>query len=183
MNTRIRYLYRDASNFKQNGEIVVGGQITFADLEPFLDDGIYFVPEDVGLSHPGERWNTDLGLPFPTEDDHPSCELEEGSFESTNDPAEVDAQVLIDRFRQASAAGWPGLDRNATLANKCGKCGAISTGGAYCPNGCGAIRPGATSVPSSSSNQSKGRVVPKTCARCGAASSGGAYCPNGCGKI
>lgn len=139
-NTKITYLYRDASNYKQSGEVVVRGAITFADLEPYLVEGTDFVPEDVGLSHPGEQFSGS----FPTEDDHPYCELND-SFEPTTEEGTVDAQVLIDQFRRADAAGWPGGDRDVTprkgrvVPRQCKRCGATSTGGVYCPNGCGKI--------------------------------------------
>ncbi len=148
MNTKITYLYRDASNYKRTGEVVVDGSIMFADLEPFLIEGIYFVPEDVGLEHPGVHFFD----AFPTEDDHPYCELDEDEsqvrFESTTEPATVDAQDLIERFRTAHAAGWPSGDSWTGTGNSGGhgrhvkkdkcECGAVKIG-------CGKGSPGHSS--------------------------------------
>ncbi len=142
MDTKITYLYRDASNYKQHGEVVVDGPIAFADLEPYLDDGTYFVPTDVGLDHPGEKF----GSRFPSEDDHPYCELDADDFHPTTEPAIMSAQDLIELFRQAHAAGWPGGGRDLSAGTKgrvvakiCRRCKATSTGGVYCPNGCGKV--------------------------------------------
>jgi hypothetical protein len=104
MNTRIHYLYRDASNYKQGNEIIVIGELRFAELEPLLDDG-GFAPEDVGLFHPGHQLTK-----FPGNDDHCWCELEEEDVELTDDKPtmnELTAQTLLERFRKAHADGWP----------------------------------------------------------------------------
>jgi len=105
-NTRMTFLYRDASNYKYGGEIVVRGRLRFEDLSPFLlhvseDD---FVPEDVGLEHPGGQTES-----FPGSDDHALCELREDDFEETTvRKCHCTAEELIERFRTAHKASWPG---------------------------------------------------------------------------
>lgn len=76
LNTRISYLYRDASNYKTHNEIIVSGVFTMNEITEILsclDDGCYFIPEQVDF--PVERFGS------VTEDDHCWCELEESGFE------------------------------------------------------------------------------------------------------
>lgn len=111
MNTKMTFLYRDASNYKQYNEFVVEGEITDEDIEKViacLQDGEYFVPECVGIE--AERfveW---------TEDDHPFCELSAEDFELTDEsPTEVldgtewrtiTVGELVSRFETAADDGW-----------------------------------------------------------------------------
>ena len=105
MNTRICYLYRDASNYKQHHEIVVEGELCFDDLKPFLIDGIFFIPHDVGLPELQKNFAAQ-GFAFPDEDDHVWHELE--ACEPTEDDPTLDicADELRERFRSAHAGGW-----------------------------------------------------------------------------
>lgn len=106
-NTRMAYLYRDGSNYKYPGVVVVRGLLTFNDLKPYLDeeagDGSGFCPADVGLPHPagGEAEG------FPSEDDHCWCELNEDDFRLTNETGDITAEELVARFKKAHEAGWP----------------------------------------------------------------------------
>lgn len=84
-NTRIYYLYRDASNYKQHNEVVVPGTFTPEQIEAIigcLDAGEYFIPVQVGL--PEERFGN------ITEDDHCWFELSRDGFEETNAEANLD---------------------------------------------------------------------------------------------
>ena len=38
MNTEITYLYRDADNYKQGNTVVVQGELTFEQIEPYLEE-------------------------------------------------------------------------------------------------------------------------------------------------
>lgn len=49
MNTRILYQYRDASNYKLRGEVVLKGELSLTELEPFLIEGKFFVPEEFNI--------------------------------------------------------------------------------------------------------------------------------------
>jgi hypothetical protein len=49
MNSKITYMYRDAHNFKNYGEFVVRDLITIEEISPYLIDGEFFVPEDIGV--------------------------------------------------------------------------------------------------------------------------------------
>lgn len=95
--TIIEYLYRDASNYKFWGDLVVNGPLVKRDLTDFLFDGEYFVPSEVGLSHL-------LDLPI-NEDDHLLHEF--ASFTPISGKAPLcTASELIERFRAAHRRGW-----------------------------------------------------------------------------
>lgn len=96
MNTKISYLYRDASNYKVPNECIVRGLLTDAQTAAILDcrsDGAYFIPSQVGL--PEKRFDR-----FDPEEDTCWFELYESSFEPTDAEATVDLSVdeLVSRF-------------------------------------------------------------------------------------
>lgn len=98
MNTRIVYLYRDASNYKMQNEAVIAGPITERQIDIIIDclnDGEYFIPKQVGL--PEERFDE------LTEDDHCWFELHKDGFVATRDEPDIDmtADELVGRFLEA----------------------------------------------------------------------------------
>ena len=102
MNTRITYLYRDASNYKELTEIVIRGEITEEQKRTIidcLDMGEYFIPEQLGL--PAKRFDK------VTEDDHCWCELTYESFEPTDAEPTVRIGVngLVEKF-EAARNNW-----------------------------------------------------------------------------
>ncbi len=89
-NSLLEYMYRDASNWKFHGEVVVAGHLAISDLEPFLADGEFFVPEDVGLAA--------LRPSVTNEDDHIYHSIE--SIEPSDRPVSgISATNLIAAFR------------------------------------------------------------------------------------
>ena len=99
MNTQIRYLYRDASNYKVENECVVTGTFTqeqIAQIMDCCDLGEYFIPSQVGL--PERRFDR-----YDPEEDHCWFELAEDGFEETVKPATVgiSAQQLVENFSAA----------------------------------------------------------------------------------
>ena len=96
MNTKITYMYRDACNYKNYGEIIVKGKYTEDQVDRILNtlDGYeYFIPEQVGF--PAIRFDD------YTEDDHCWHELERNDFTLTNEKAtEGDATIedIVNRF-------------------------------------------------------------------------------------
>ena len=111
MNTLIHYLYRDASNYKAHHEIIVRGEITFADLTPFLESGEFFIPSQIGLP------DLQAQLGQPTDDDHAWHHLTPEDFTPTPEPPTVKltARGLRTRLRRAHATGWDvsaAMDRN-----------------------------------------------------------------------
>lgn len=81
-NTRIHYLYRDGSNYKQGHEVIVEGEINWEDIAPKLEEGQYFIASQVGLPDIQLLWE-EKGFTFPTEDDHVYCEIEEDDIDYT----------------------------------------------------------------------------------------------------
>lgn len=75
MNTKISYLYRDASNYKIQNECIVRGLLTDAQIKAILDcrDGDNFIPSQVGL--PEKRFDR-----FDPEEDTCWFELDESGF-------------------------------------------------------------------------------------------------------
>lgn len=71
MNTKLNYLYRDASNYKTwNEEVLEGGMDDgmFQRLIACCDGENSFVPDNVGL-------DLDRGWDYDPQEDHPWCEL------------------------------------------------------------------------------------------------------------
>ena len=99
MNTQIRYLYRDTSNYKVENECVVTGTFTpeqIAQIMDCCDLGEYFIPTQVGL--PEQRFGK-----YDLEEDHCWFELAEDGFEETTKPAtvEISAEQLVENFAAA----------------------------------------------------------------------------------
>lgn len=72
--TQLTYLYQDASNYKQSEIVYLEGALSEEDLkliESKLDEGRYFIPEQVGLPALQCRFHTGIDL----EDDHVWHEL------------------------------------------------------------------------------------------------------------
>jgi hypothetical protein len=121
----IDVVYRDAGNYKQFETCVVEGSLSFCQLKPYLEVGVYFVGKDVGIEDLVFRFVTRDGMDLH-EDDHPWQELqtvtqttaelasqakEEGRFLGT-------AAELIERFKRASEANWPSCSQIAEEIKK-----------------------------------------------------------------
>lgn len=85
MNTKIGYMYRDGSNYKQYNEVIIAGTLTQQeknDIVKALDEGQYFIPSQVGLCDLQERM-----IAFPNDDDHVWHELNiKDITETENEP-------------------------------------------------------------------------------------------------
>lgn len=75
MNTKVSYMYRDASNYKEGHSEIFTGEIT-PEQEQLIRDNLYdgdgFIPQQVGLEALQIRM-----MSFPSEDDHCWHELVE----------------------------------------------------------------------------------------------------------
>lgn len=69
MNTSLEYLYRDASNYKQYGSVVLEGALSVEAIRHLLIDGEYFIPSQTGLPDLQQKFGAQ-GFAYPTEDDH-----------------------------------------------------------------------------------------------------------------
>jgi hypothetical protein len=109
LNTKISYTYKDGSGYSYLEEVVVEGEVTFDDLEPFLsnDPGEPgFCPDDVGLPHPGRE----SGEGWPNDDDHCWVTLEASDVEPATKIDRVThgkAKDLLAKFKKAHAKNWP----------------------------------------------------------------------------
>ena len=97
-NTKVEYLYRDASNNKVRNCTVIRGMISTEQINTIMGclyDGEYFIPRQVGL--PEERFSD-----F-TEDDHPWFELSKFSFSHTDRKPSTDmgADEFVRKFIEA----------------------------------------------------------------------------------
>lgn len=102
-NTLISFMYRDGANYKTHNEICIRGEITEEQIDRImasLDDGVYFIPEKVGLE--AERW-----VEYNEQFDHLWCELDRDSFSLTNRKYQLDLspEELTSRF-QRMAGAW-----------------------------------------------------------------------------
>lgn len=99
-NTKLRYMYRDAGNWKTHAELALSGSATFEDFAPYLDGGENFIADDVDMEElqPGHRNE-------PNEDDHVWHELVD--LEPTEE-AEYAGPVadLLAKFKAAHERGW-----------------------------------------------------------------------------
>lgn len=117
MHTRLLYLYRDASNYKARGAVIVFGEATpeyDRRLRASLIDDEYFIPEKVGLPSLRERLY-EYSSGSPTVDDHSLHEFLElraaTAEEVDTGPTAVQLDELLARFeREARAGWWVGLD-------------------------------------------------------------------------
>lgn len=106
MSTRISYLYRDASNYKQAGSITIIEELTEvqrAVIAATLNDGQFFIPEQVGFPNPRDQFEK------LSEEDHCWCELEpayafENDASQPTDPRS--ANEVVAAFVDAADAGW-----------------------------------------------------------------------------
>lgn len=101
-NTRIDYLYRDASNYKCQQTFVVEGRISQDQIESILgclDGQEFFIPEQLDMPLI-RNWTV-------SEDDHPWCELDSRSFSFTDAAPDVPGftvDELVKKFQDAKGA-------------------------------------------------------------------------------
>jgi len=110
-NTNIRfvYLYRDASNYKQHGEIILSNEsllkVEEADtqIRSLLSDGLFFIAQQLKIE---ERF-----FDIVSEDDHPWHEyvMVEATTDPTFDPVpeeKRDITNFLKDMEQAHRSGW-----------------------------------------------------------------------------
>lgn len=94
-NTRINYLYRDASNYKKHNEVIIPGTFTEEQIHTIIDclqDGKHFIPSEVNLP--------EIRFGDRTEADHPWFELSEDGFEETEAKVtcHISPEYLVELF-------------------------------------------------------------------------------------
>ena len=93
-NTIIRYLYRDASNYKVYNQVIIPGSLSDTQKQRIwssLQEDEYFIPQLLGL--PEECYRG-------TEDDHPYFELQ--SIEDTKEQPTINTngEELVKKFEK-----------------------------------------------------------------------------------
>ena len=108
-NIRFVYMYRDASNYKQHGEVILSNETLLTveevdkQIHSLLSDGLFFIARQVQVE---ERF-----FAVVSEDDHPWHEYV--SVEATTDPAfdpipelQRDISKFLKELEQAHRSGW-----------------------------------------------------------------------------
>ena len=108
-NVRFVYMYRDASNYKQHGEVILPNETqrtveeVDAQIRSLLSDGLFFIAQQVKIE---ERF-----FDVVSEDDHPWHEYV--SVEATADPTfdpvpekKRDIAQFLKELDQAHDSGW-----------------------------------------------------------------------------
>jgi len=108
-NIRFAYMYRDASNYKQHGEVILPNEnlLTVEEVDKqirsLLSDGLFFIAQQVQVE---ERF-----FDIVSEDDHPWHEYV--SVEATTDPtidsvskSKRDITQFLRELEQAHYIGW-----------------------------------------------------------------------------
>jgi hypothetical protein len=104
----LNYMYRDADNYKQHGEVTLSRALTEQETERIrraLDMGEYFIPQQVGM--PPLQMN--FGGIDPDSDHawHELGDVSEAYGPNTrNHGGEYDTDELIAAFEQAAQDGW-----------------------------------------------------------------------------
>lgn len=104
-NTRVDYLYRDASNYKVHNTAVVSGTITdeqVKDIFAALSDGEFFIPAKVGLP---EIDLVSLGY-APNEDDTDLFVLTSIGVDDSDPTIDMTADELYAAFLLIGPDGW-----------------------------------------------------------------------------
>lgn len=100
-NTAIEYAYRDAGNYKRFERVVLEGRISaeqIAAIRASLDDGMFFIPEQVGLT-PLQTGDYDAAL------DHVSHYFESMSYTDEAPTCSTSAAALTEAWPK-DASGW-----------------------------------------------------------------------------
>ncbi len=98
MNTLFQYQYRDAQNYKVWNEVILSGEITIEDLNPYLYEESFFVPSEVGLEDLQE-------MPLASYD-HIWHEIIGVSPTSQVQTVEVSTEDLRQSFKIAKSRDW-----------------------------------------------------------------------------
>ena len=98
MNTSFEYLYRDAVNYKIFETIVLCGALRIDEITPFLHEGEFFIPSQVGL--------IDLQPSVKTEYDHGWHEIVEVKPTDEEVTITLTTAKLAASFRDAAANHW-----------------------------------------------------------------------------
>lgn len=98
MNTRFEYLYRDAANYKQFGDVIIAGVLDAEELYQLLQEELLFIPSKVGLPDlQPKEWSID---------DHIWHEVENITETTEQATIKMTADQLLECFRVAHKNKW-----------------------------------------------------------------------------
>jgi hypothetical protein len=100
VNTEFKYMYRDASNYKKSTHAVFAGTLTGpekADLLNNFDQGMFFIPEQVGLENPRDDFENHY------EDDHIWNEVLEVT---STEQAPTDTRTIAEFYAELQSIAW-----------------------------------------------------------------------------
>ena len=93
MNTIFSYLYRDASNYKLFHEEIIHGELTLEQIQPYLDQNLYFIPAVIGMKAlEFEVWDQN--------EDHDWHEIELLTLTDKEPTIELSADEIISKLKQ-----------------------------------------------------------------------------------
>ena len=97
-NSKICYVYRDASNYKTYGEAVIKGSLKLNEIKPYFYDHQFFIPSEVGFK--------DLNPEIFTSDDHIWHKLYGIEPTEKSPTVETDSETLVAKFKYLSSINW-----------------------------------------------------------------------------
>lgn len=111
MNIKLSYMYRDAANYKEHGEVILHNPTGMsvkeaaARINPTLEGGSDFIAEQVGLPSVANYVHADV-----LDDDH--CFHEILDLEATDEEPTTNLSIseVIASFEAAGASGWDVFD-------------------------------------------------------------------------
>ena len=100
-NTCVEYMYRDGGNYKFYGSAILIGAVTLAQIENYLTEGQFFIPEHVGLRS--------LVPDVKNDDDHMLHEFLsfEATFEKANSATPADIFIGLMKWNKENNSLWP----------------------------------------------------------------------------
>lgn len=97
-NSKIYYLYRDASNYKTFNEVVINGKLKLDEIKPYFYDHEFFIPSEVGFE--------DINPESFTSDDHIWHELSEIEPTEKSPTFKISPEELVEKFKHLSSIDW-----------------------------------------------------------------------------
>ncbi|MFM7131971.1 MAG: hypothetical protein ACKO0V_21695, partial [bacterium] len=90
----LSYLYRDASNYILFHEEIIEGELTIEQINPYLDQQIYFIPSKLGLKT--LEFDT-----FDADEDHIWHEIEELKLTNEKPTVDLTADEIFERLKKS----------------------------------------------------------------------------------
>lgn len=103
MNTKIKYLYRDNSNYKTYPEtdVIVEGKLSMSDFKSALHMDEMFIPHDFDLPALQSQFES-----YPNRKDHIWHQLFELEPTSRKPSVEMNAEEIRDHLKNIAENGW-----------------------------------------------------------------------------